>query len=131
MLLLTLYSVCIISITAGKSTDPTWDNVGIATWSCVELNMAIVCPSLPVLKPLIARLFPRILLNSTYTKDEQSTGQDGFNTHNKFDTLNESFSIGSMPTTGAADDLEAFEVVQLEGGLVRMAPKKNGLENPS
>jgi hypothetical protein len=42
-------------------TDPTWDNVGVAILSCIELNTAIICPCLPTLKPLISRHFPRLL----------------------------------------------------------------------
>ncbi|KAL9111934.1 MAG: hypothetical protein Q9227_003784 [Pyrenula ochraceoflavens] len=60
--------VCITSIlrlkslyTASVSTDLTWDNVGAAAWSSVELNVAIICASLPMLKPLIVRMFPKLL----------------------------------------------------------------------
>lgn len=62
-----LLSVCIMSIlrlhwliVASDSTDPTWDNIGIANWSCIELNVAIICPCLTTLKPLLSHFFPRI-----------------------------------------------------------------------
>lgn len=35
--------------------DPTWDNIETAVWTVVELNTAILCSSLPVLRPLISR----------------------------------------------------------------------------
>jgi len=61
-------SVCIMSIlrlhslyVIANSTDVTWDNVGAATWSAVELNTAIVCACLPTLKPLINIVAPRLL----------------------------------------------------------------------
>lgn len=64
-------SVCIISIyrmftlRAGViSQDPSWENIGAAIWSCIELNVSIIASTLPTLRPLIARLFPGIGLSS-------------------------------------------------------------------
>jgi hypothetical protein len=61
-------SVCIISVIrlpalhlAATTSDPTWNNIGIANWSCIELNAAITCASLSTLKPLISRIFPKLL----------------------------------------------------------------------
>lgn len=60
--------VCVVSILrldslylGSKTTDPTWDFVGVAIWSSVELNTAVICTYLPTLKPLVSRLFPRLL----------------------------------------------------------------------
>ncbi|KAL0932815.1 uncharacterized protein CTRU02_211778 [Colletotrichum truncatum] len=62
------FFVCIVSIlripslvAAQNSTDPTYDSPGIAQWSVVELNTAIVCASLITLKPLATRFCPRIM----------------------------------------------------------------------
>lgn len=56
----TLNSVCIVSIirlptlrAASMATDPTWNNVSAALWTLTELNVAILCSSLPVLRPLV------------------------------------------------------------------------------
>lgn len=57
MSILRLHSLYVIA----NSTDVTWDNVGAATWSAVELNTAIVCACLPTLKPLINIIAPRLL----------------------------------------------------------------------
>lgn len=46
---------------ASKSTDITYDNVGAATWSAAELNVGIMCASIPALRPLISLIFPRLL----------------------------------------------------------------------
>lgn len=60
--------VCIISIVRLKSlyaisisTDIPLNSVDCALWSCVEVNTAIVCSSVSTLKPLLAKVFPRIL----------------------------------------------------------------------
>ncbi|EXF83067.1 hypothetical protein CFIO01_06239 [Colletotrichum fioriniae PJ7] len=62
------FFICVVSIlripsliAAKYSRDPTLDSPGIAKWSVVELNTAIVCASLITLKPLAMRFFPRML----------------------------------------------------------------------
>ncbi|KAJ0109732.1 hypothetical protein J7T55_004281 [Diaporthe amygdali] len=54
------FFVCIVSIiriptlqAASKAADPTADNVSAALWTLTELNAAILCSSLPVLRPLV------------------------------------------------------------------------------
>ncbi|KAI0150491.1 hypothetical protein GGR57DRAFT_184694 [Xylariaceae sp. FL1272] len=51
-----LYSIHIYT----EATDPTKDGVLVNLWSMVEVNVAIVCASIPALKPLIS---PRRLLD--------------------------------------------------------------------
>ncbi|KAG7119695.1 hypothetical protein HYQ45_014873 [Verticillium longisporum] len=65
------FFVCIVSIyrmftlKAGViSQDPSWDNVGVAIWSCLELNVSIIASTLPTLRPLLARLLPGAGLSS-------------------------------------------------------------------
>ncbi|KAG7144133.1 hypothetical protein HYQ46_007129 [Verticillium longisporum] len=65
------FFVCIISIyrmftlRAGViGTDASWDNISVAIWSCLELNVAIIASSLPTLRPLIARILPGAGLSS-------------------------------------------------------------------
>lgn len=75
-----LKSVCIISVLripslleAGKTKDPTYDNCGIAIWSIVEVNAAIIGACLSTLKPLISRVWPRLLF-SIYTNSHSYYG---------------------------------------------------------
>ncbi|KAL9625282.1 MAG: hypothetical protein Q9160_000684 [Pyrenula sp. 1 TL-2023] len=62
------FFVCITSIlrlhalyTISISEDVTWDNVGAGAWSSLEVNVAVICACLPMLKPLIVHIFPRLL----------------------------------------------------------------------
>lgn len=62
------HSVCLVSllrlpslITLSRSTDPTWDAATVAIWTCIELNIAIICACCMTLRPLVARVFPRLL----------------------------------------------------------------------
>jgi Fungal rhodopsin domain len=72
-------SVCIISIArlrtltiAGHTQDPTWDDEAAATWSIIELNLGIICGCLPMLKPLLANLFPSFV--QTVNSQRYATG---------------------------------------------------------
>ncbi|KAK0750291.1 hypothetical protein B0T18DRAFT_428258 [Schizothecium vesticola] len=82
------FFVCIISVyrmftlRAGViSEDPSWDNIGAAMWSCIELNVAIIASSLPTLRPLFAHLLPGLGLSSagraTYLRYGSATAGGG------------------------------------------------------
>ncbi|PSN69730.1 hypothetical protein BS50DRAFT_631711 [Corynespora cassiicola Philippines] len=58
--ILRLYSIYILS----ASEDVTWDNPGAATWSSVELNVGIICASLPTLRAFITKHFPHAFSSS-------------------------------------------------------------------
>lgn len=55
----------------------TWDNPGTATWSTVELNVGIICASLPTLRAFFAQYFPNAFSSSisgghyTYQNSDQ------------------------------------------------------------
>ncbi|KAF6826521.1 hypothetical protein CPLU01_09638 [Colletotrichum plurivorum] len=78
------FFVCIVSIlripsliVARNSTDTTVDSPGIAQWSVIELNTAIVCACLITLKPLATRFCPRILGATTKEADRpRGAGSD-------------------------------------------------------
>ncbi|OQE26018.1 hypothetical protein PENFLA_c007G09300 [Penicillium flavigenum] len=71
--------VCITSIVRlvslkkiAESSDPTYDNVGAASWSAIECNTGIICACLPTLKPLVARIFPGMV--STFNASRPTRG---------------------------------------------------------
>lgn len=60
-------SVCLISVirtiilnTLLYAEDVTWEMTAIANWSTVEMNIAIVCGCMPVLKPILSKVFEPI-----------------------------------------------------------------------
>ncbi|WDK10328.1 CFEM domain-containing protein [Colletotrichum graminicola] len=63
-LLLTLGSVaCVASmvrlkfvVTFSHTFDATWDNVEILVWSTLEINLVMICGSLPALRPLLSKV---------------------------------------------------------------------------
>lgn len=46
---------------AFTDTPPPGHNVDRATWPDIEVNIGIICASLPAIKPVASRLFPRLL----------------------------------------------------------------------
>ncbi|KAK0611305.1 hypothetical protein B0T14DRAFT_325578 [Immersiella caudata] len=54
--------------------NPTMDTAGITLWSCIELDVGVICPCLPSFRLLFRRLLPRFLGSAnTY---ELETGDD-------------------------------------------------------
>ncbi|KAL4788453.1 hypothetical protein BJX76DRAFT_365745 [Aspergillus varians] len=60
--------VCVTSIIRlislnkiSNSSDPTYDNIGAASWSAIECNVGIICACLPTLRPLVSRIIPQLL----------------------------------------------------------------------
>lgn len=56
-----------------NTTDVTWDNPGTAIWSAIELNVGILCASLPTLRAFFARIWPRAFLS---VHNSQRAGAD-------------------------------------------------------
>ncbi|KAH6675345.1 hypothetical protein F5X68DRAFT_246505 [Plectosphaerella plurivora] len=74
------FFTCIITIVrirtlrqAAETSDPNWNNVDAATWSFLELTIAIVAACLPTLRPIFVKLVPR-LFNSTLGRSHVNTG---------------------------------------------------------
>ena len=72
--------MCVISIiriftlkSGTTTTDVSWDITGVACWSVIELNCGIICSSLPILRPLLARCIPGLgsglRTNSNYRRN--------------------------------------------------------------
>jgi hypothetical protein len=54
--------------------DITWHSPLFCIWSAVELNIAIVCSSIPALKNFVKRVWPSILQFFSSTKDAARSG---------------------------------------------------------
>lgn len=63
--MLTAASVCVISVLRVHSlfsidnSNPTWTLVGKANWSSLEFAIAVMCASLPTLRPLLKLFHPQ------------------------------------------------------------------------
>ncbi|TVY80510.1 Satratoxin biosynthesis SC1 cluster protein, partial [Lachnellula suecica] len=83
---------CLVSIlrlrsiyTTSHSKDVPWDGVGSAIWSNIEVNVVIICASLPTIKPLVSKIFPRLLSStkSTGLSGTARTSRSGFGNTSK------------------------------------------------
>ncbi|ORY59185.1 uncharacterized protein BCR38DRAFT_498924 [Pseudomassariella vexata] len=54
-----------------KTTDKTYDIVS-TMWTIIEMNVAIVCACLPQIRPLIVKLFPKLMSGSFSPRDRPS-----------------------------------------------------------
>ncbi|GAB1316423.1 hypothetical protein MFIFM68171_06633 [Madurella fahalii] len=51
----------IVSISSLNFADLTYELTTLVKWGSVEVNLAIICACLTILKPLVVKLFPRLL----------------------------------------------------------------------
>ncbi|KAL1642596.1 hypothetical protein SLS58_005365 [Diplodia intermedia] len=61
------------------SADQSYDNVDAAVWSNVEINVAIICASLPTFKALVKRLFPHLLSTDPASRSPAGNHTSGGN----------------------------------------------------
>ena len=60
----------IIAVRQANFGDMPWDFAVLAYWAAVEINLAVICPCLTTLKPLVDRFFPRLLGSTAPTHPE-------------------------------------------------------------
>ncbi|PMD60735.1 uncharacterized protein K444DRAFT_388119 [Hyaloscypha bicolor E] len=75
------FFTCIISLvrlsalkTATKLSDPTWNNTDAATWSYLELSMAILAACLRILRTLAIKFIPGFISGSSEQSPPNSNG---------------------------------------------------------
>lgn len=80
-----LSSVCITSMIRlkslyvfSKSTNDTLQEINVAVWSGIEINVAIACSSLPALQPLLARIIAGIRRMRVISEERPPTDMTRF-----------------------------------------------------
>ena len=122
--ILRLHSIYLVSY----SNDVTWDNVGAALWSAVEINCAIICASLPVFKAIVSRIFPRLLGKTlsgsqhTRSKSHQlfSGGTADRRSNHPFHMMDPNNSGGHTTT-----DVESLEMKKSPAVLSKSRPSED------
>ncbi|KEY74468.1 hypothetical protein S7711_04504 [Stachybotrys chartarum IBT 7711] len=64
-------------IAFANTLDPPWDNVDLVIWSVIELSCALICASLPTLRPLLRKI-PEALSSVTPSSHKSSTYEHNF-----------------------------------------------------
>lgn len=83
-------------IKSNGATDFSWENVSLGAWSITECCIGIVCSSVPALKPLVIRFFPKFGSTNSGTRSQtggQSRNRTGADTER-----------GNVTFIGAGDD---------------------------
>jgi len=94
--------VCIVSmirikslVEISSSSDVSYANPPAAAWSAIELNVGIICASLPSLKSMVTRYFPRFL------SGRSSNGSHGPITDSNPHPSSRRLTVGSVPSRWA------------------------------
>jgi len=100
--------------------DSTWYSMEAAYWSCIEVNIAIICASLPVLKPMVVRFIPRFGSSKEYGNLGRGTGAGGNTTGGMRSGLGrgrsgsggalQSFKMGSATKSATTDTDELTDM---------------------
>ncbi|KAF7556822.1 hypothetical protein G7Z17_g1133 [Cylindrodendrum hubeiense] len=69
---------------AATTNDLTYD-ISSTMWTVIEMNVAIVCACLPMIRPVIVKLFPKLMPKSSSNQKygPQSYGTKSFMTHSQ------------------------------------------------
>jgi len=100
--------------------DSSWYSTNLAYWSIIELNIAIVCSCLPVLKPLWKKVFPSSGSTRQYNQYKDNSDRDGIVTigGGKASARSKSSKSGNSSGTGRENINRTDEVdVRLQSGL--------------
>ncbi|OAA58475.1 Extracellular membrane protein, CFEM domain protein [Niveomyces insectorum RCEF 264] len=65
-----------------NTINPTWDEYGVTSWSTIEVNVGIICASLPTVRLVLVHFFPRAFGSSTQRYYYNSNNNNNNNYHN-------------------------------------------------
>ena len=65
---------------AATTTDVTYD-ISSTMWTVIEMNVAIVCACLPMVRPLIVKVFPKLMPKSSSNNAKYGTHSYGTKSH--------------------------------------------------
>ncbi|KAM7198978.1 hypothetical protein V8F33_004715 [Rhypophila sp. PSN 637] len=87
--------------------------VMIAIWSCIEINVAIVCACVPALRPLVGRVFPGWALGvGSTSKSRSGTAQERSRARSGMGImcLGGSFSVGGRRGGGGGTGSDGWDI---------------------
>jgi hypothetical protein len=96
-----LYALYLISV----SSDITWDSPASVYWSAIELNVGILCASLPTLRPFLARVWPNAFSSSIGSQrvGESSGNKSGGQYYNMEGSIMVRKTVALQSTKNVAD----------------------------
>ncbi|ATY58899.1 Extracellular membrane CFEM domain [Cordyceps militaris] len=55
-----------------NSINPTWDEVPVALWATIEINVGLMCACLPTLRLILVRMWPRVFGSTINSLSQRS-----------------------------------------------------------
>ncbi|KAH7359712.1 hypothetical protein BKA66DRAFT_426862 [Pyrenochaeta sp. MPI-SDFR-AT-0127] len=68
-------------VTFAASSNPTWNQADVITWSLIEIGVGIICACMPALRVILNRMFPK-LLSLTMNRSQPYYANRSDRTHN-------------------------------------------------
>ncbi|OTA77934.1 hypothetical protein M434DRAFT_251197 [Hypoxylon sp. CO27-5] len=121
--------VCVASIMRlvyiyqlGPTDDPSVSGIRLGLWSGVESNLAITCACLPTLRPVLVRLFPKLLnatADSTQSWHRSALGRcrTGHTTHDE----NGTYRMHELPSVDLGRDDSKIVRDNVKLGAIRVS----------
>ncbi|KAK7955862.1 uncharacterized protein PG986_005084 [Apiospora aurea] len=105
-LLVTIFSIIRFTglVSYSSTTNPTYNNVGAATWSVLECNVGIVCCCMPYVRSLLNRVFPNCFGGTFFSSDGGGGGGGGGKKGQKYHTMTSTTAATATATAGAGGD---------------------------
>ncbi|KAK3377087.1 hypothetical protein B0T24DRAFT_701223 [Lasiosphaeria ovina] len=104
---------------ATQTADPLWDNVDAATWSFLELSVAVVAACLPTLRPILVAVLPRVFGASSLSSAPGSGGLRYYSANG---------GDGRAPRTGGTDPDGSGDELRGDGRGVAVLKHKDDIE---
>lgn len=94
----------------------TVDGVNIAIWSCIEINVGIICASVPALKALVVRLAPKLVLSNIYHRSRHPYSRYGQQRDGREcgDDGEKRMNWDSTPTAGSSSRGKGGTIIELD-----------------
>jgi hypothetical protein len=122
----------------GFSTDPAWDNTDTSLWSMIECSVAVICASLPALRPLLTKLSPRLFGSiGTQRSDKPASTSTSSKIMSKFSfgrksPTGESLGSATLKEDGSCNGnaIERGEEVKMYSVVPKLRDVESGKRRP-
>ncbi|PHH58695.1 hypothetical protein CDD82_2780 [Ophiocordyceps australis] len=91
-----------------NSTNPTWEQYGIVFWSAIEVMVGMICTSLPAMRLLLVRIWPRAFGSSASQSRSKSSAVHAMSSDRRT-------PANSHPGTDASDSIASSSTKVFKG----------------
>jgi len=107
----------------GFAIDPSWDNTDTSLWSMIECSVAVICASLPALRPLLSRLSPRLFGTMSSQRNDKGSSSNNSRSRTKFSFGRILASKSAASEAGSSNNNNSEKKVAEEVRMYNVVPK--------